>query len=368
MGSSPLYTLPMMVEIDDRKKLEEEKDIQLELFRLISEESELKPMVTRVLSSLKNWSKVDGIAIRLRQGEDFPYFKTIGFPKEFVEKENSLTILSSKNQQSLLVGDGVNLECMCGWVISRLNDASLPFFTKGGSFFTNSTSKLLSQSDEAKMPQGIRNHCNQAGYESVLLVPLRVGGKTQGLIQLNDKKKNHFSTEFVLLMERLASYISVAVVQRLAEENLKVKQTELEEMNAALKVLIRTREEALLERDREILTNVRQLILPCVERLKLGSLDIQQKSQLNILESNLKTITSPFAKRLSSVDNALTPSLLQVADMIKKGLSNKEMARLLGISVKSVETYRKRIRARLNLQNSKINLRAHLLSMENRDN
>ena len=110
--------------------------------------------------------------------------------------------------------------------------------------------------------------------------------------------------------------------------------------------------------------NVRQLVLPCIERLKLGSLDIQQQSQLKILENNLQTITTPFAGRLSSVNSSLTPSLIQVADMIKKGLTNKEMAKLLGISVQSVETYRKRIRAKLNLQNSKVNLRAHLMGMD----
>jgi DNA-binding CsgD family transcriptional regulator len=165
-------------------------------------------------------------------------------------------------------------------------------------------------------------------------------------------------------MERLAGHISVAVLQRLAEENLKIKQAELEELNAALKILIRNREEDLLEHDRGILVNIRQLILPSIERLKLGSLDLQQKSQLNILESNLETISSPFAKKLSSVNSALTPALIEVADMIKKGLTNKEIARILGISVKSVETYRKRIRERLNLKNTKMNLRAHLLSIK----
>ena len=361
---TPLYYLPMMVNINHRKKLEEEKDIQLELFRLINKDNDLKEMVESILSFLKKRSEVDAIAIRLRQGNDFPYYKTVGFPKEFVRRENSLKCFNYKHRQASQGRDQADLECMCGCVINGLYDISLPFFTNGGSFCTNSTSMLLSQSDTLQMPCGIRKHCNEAGYESVLLVPLRVGENTLGLIQFNHKEKNYFTSEFVLLMERLTSHISVAAIQRLAEENLKSKQAELEEMNAALKVLIRSREEDLLEHDRGILINIHQLILPCIERLKLGSLDIQQKSQLHILESNLKTITSPFAKKLSSANSALTPSLLQVADMIKKGLSNKEIAILLGISVKSVETYRKRIRERLHLKNSKINLRAHLINID----
>ncbi|MGB3224715.1 MAG: helix-turn-helix transcriptional regulator [Desulforhopalus sp.] len=164
-------------------------------------------------------------------------------------------------------------------------------------------------------------------------------------------------------MERLADHISVAVAQRLTEENLKAKQMELEEMNGALKVLLRNREDDLAEHDQSLLINIRQLVLPCIERLKLGSLDRQQMAQLSILESNLESITSSFAKQLASPDIALTPGLIQVADLIKKGVSNKEIAVLLGISVKSVETYRKRIRQRLNLKNSKLNLRAYLLNM-----
>ena len=360
---TPLYTLPMMVEIDDRKRLEEEKNIQLELFHLISEESDLKTMVTRVLSFFKNWSRVDAIAIRLRQGKDFPYYKTLGFPKEFVRRENSLKSSSSKNRQVPRETEHVHLEGMCGRVLNPLSATSSPFLTEGGSFFSNSTSMLFSQSDNIQLLHEMRKHCQEAGYESVLLVPLRVGGNTLGLIQLNHKEKNHFSKEVVQLMERLAGHISVAVVQRLAEEHLKVKQTELEEMNAALKVLIRNREEELLEHDRDILANVHQLILPYVEKLKLGSLDVQQQSQLNILESNLKTITSRFAQKLSSANVTLTPSLIQVADLIMKGLSNKEMASLLGVSIKSIETYRKRIRERLHLKNSKVNLRAYLIKM-----
>lgn len=361
---TPLYFLPMMVEIDDHKRLEEEKEIQLELFRMIIENSDLKTMAKRILTFLKNWSGVDAIAIRLQRGNDFPYYATVGFPKEFIQRENSLKSWDFKKRQSAKKREQASLECMCGFVINKRCDTSLPFFTDGGSFCTNSTSLLLSQSDTIKMPPGVRNHCHEAGYESVLLVPLRVGENTLGLIQLNHKEKNRFTAEFVTLMEQLAGHISVAVIHRLAEENLKIKQAELEEVNAALNVLIRKREEDLLEHDRGILMNIHQLILPCVDRLKLGSLDISQKSQLDILQSNLKTISSPFAKKLYSVNSTLTPSLIQVADMIKKGLSNKEIASLLGISVKSVETYRKRIRERLHLKNSKINLRAYLINMD----
>ena len=362
---TPLYTLPMMVEINARKRLEEEKDIQLELLRLISEDSDLNTMISNLLSLLTKWFRADAIGIRIRQGEDFPYYKTIGFPEAFVHKEKQCKNPITKSREPGAETISTVANCICNCVINRLYNSSSPFFTRGGSFFTNSARHFLSQNGNCQQfHDSGQTHCHISGYESVLLVPLRVGTNTLGLIQLNHKEKNHFTEELVLLLERLADNISVAVTQRLADERLKVKQAELEEMNITLKILIKNREEELQEHDREILANVRQLILPCVEQLKLGATDIKQKSQLNILESNLQTITSPFAKKLSSTDIALTPVLIQIADMIKKGLTSKEIARLQGVSVKTVDTYRKRIRARLKLQNSKTNLRAYLLNME----
>ncbi|WP_342245115.1 response regulator transcription factor [Pseudomonas sp. OTU5201] len=48
-------------------------------------------------------------------------------------------------------------------------------------------------------------------------------------------------------------------------------------------------------------------------------------------------------------ENELTPRELQVLSMIAKGLNNKEVARELDISVRTVETYRLSIRRKLNI-------------------
>ena len=299
---TPLYFLPMIVEIDARKRLEEEKDVQLELFGLISEKSDLKKMMDGVVCFVKDYSKADAIALRLSVSSVEATYNSVGFPAEFIAREN---VLGSQTHQNRLAA--------LHYIEQHINDDTydIPFtlFTKGGSFYTHSSSQLFLQRDILQIPFDIRKHCREVIYESILLVPLRVGDNFLGLIQLYHKNKTHFSRDYILFMERLAGHTSVAILQRLAEETLKIKQAELKEMNAALKILIRNREEDLLEHDRGILVNIRQLILPGIERLKLGSLDLQQKSQLNILESNLETISSPFAQKLSSVHSALTPSL-----------------------------------------------------------
>jgi len=56
----------------------------------------------------------------------------------------------------------------------------------------------------------------------------------------------------------------------------------------------------------------------------------------------------------------LTPREIQVADLIRNGRSNKEIAALLFLSVGTVEFYRDRIRNKLDIKNKKTNLRAYL--------
>lgn len=358
------YFVAFVYDITERKKAEQEKDVQLQLFHLISGESDFPIIVEDVLALLKTWSRVDAIAIRLRDSQDFPYYKFVGFSEEFIQKEFSLYNFEYQKKSTKCEKKQSDLECMCGRVIKGVLDPSLPFFTKRGSFHINSTSIFLSHMKDAQVVDGLRKHCNNAGYESILLVPLRVGKNTLGLIQFNHKEKDHFSSHFISLVESLAGYISVAVAQRLAESQLREKKFELEEMNSALKVIIKNRENDLLEHDRSIHVNIQQLVLPCIERLRLHSLQGQQKTQLNILENNLKSITSPFLRKKSDTNIVLTPTLAQVADMIKNGLTSKEIATMLEISVTSVETYRKRIRTRLNLKNSNINLKTYLMNMK----
>ena len=82
-----------------------------------------------------------------------------------------------------------------------------------------------------------------------------------------------------------------------------------------------------------------------------------------ILESNLKDIISPFSRRMTSTFLRLTPKELQIANMIKQGKTSKEIADLMGISSRTIETHRKNLRDKIGIGNKKVNLRTHLLSI-----
>jgi PAS domain S-box-containing protein len=151
------------------------------------------------------------------------------------------------------------------------------------------------------------------------------------------------------------------VKQRTSE--LIIQKNNLEEANIALKVLLDKRIDDKKETADNLLTNVKELIVPYLEKIKKTKLDEQQKVILSIIESNLNEITSPFARKMSQTYLNLTPVEIKVANLIRHGNNSKEIAELMSLSSRTIYNHRKNIRKKLGLENRKTNLRSHLLSI-----
>ncbi len=145
------------------------------------------------------------------------------------------------------------------------------------------------------------------------------------------------------------------------ERELQVKTGELEDLNAALRVLLKQREEDRNELEQKVLSNVKMLIMPHIEKLKTY-VDLKGLSYVNVLESNLKEIISPFAQKLSVKYLNLTNREVQIANLIKEGKTTKEIASYLNVSDSAVNVYRYHIRRKLSLS-KKHNLRSYLSSL-----
>ena len=148
------------------------------------------------------------------------------------------------------------------------------------------------------------------------------------------------------------------------ERDLKDKTHELEELNAALRVLLKRREEDKLELENNVISNLKKLVMPYIEKIKKGRIEGNDLVSLNVIESNLKDIASPFASRLSSEYLSLTPKELQVADLIKEGKTTKEIAEFMSVSPATIEIHRYHIREKLGLSRKKTNLRTYLSSLK----
>ncbi|MEW5909604.1 MAG: PAS domain S-box protein, partial [Thermodesulfobacteriota bacterium] len=148
------------------------------------------------------------------------------------------------------------------------------------------------------------------------------------------------------------------------EEELSAKTRNLEELNNALKALLQRRDEDRVEMEEKVILNVRRLIVPYLEKLKETGMNSRQLAFVRILEESLADIISPFSRTLSTKFVSFTGSEVKIANLIRQGKRTKEIARLLGISKRTVEAHRDHIRTKLGLKTSKGNLRTHLMSIQ----
>lgn len=144
------------------------------------------------------------------------------------------------------------------------------------------------------------------------------------------------------------------------DKKLERQAKNLEEVITALKVLLEQREKEKTEIKETLLVNIKKLVYPYIEKLENTGLDQETQTFVNIIKTNINDLVSPLANNLSSKYFSLTPSEIQIADLIKYGKTSKEIASMLYISPKAVAFHRGNIRKKLGLLNKKINLRSYL--------
>jgi PAS domain S-box-containing protein len=147
------------------------------------------------------------------------------------------------------------------------------------------------------------------------------------------------------------------------ERELGAKSRNLEEVNIALKVLLKRREEDKTELEEKVLLNIQELVEPYLEKLRKTQLDIDQTAYINIIATHLDDIVSPFQRNLTSKYPHLTPREIQIANLIKDGKTTKEIADMLNSSSGAIDFHRNNIRNKLGLKNKNANLRSYLLSL-----
>ena len=157
---------------------------------------------------------------------------------------------------------------------------------------------------------------------------------------------------------------------KLTGEALKKSQAELfeqkeglEEANIALKVLLKQREQDKQELEKKVLTNVKDLVLPYVEKLKNSRLKTKDKNLVEIVETHLNDVISPLLQRFINAKILLTPQETQVAGLVKDGKTSKEIADILNVSETTVNFHRKNLRVKFGLTNQRTNLRSYLISI-----
>jgi len=147
--------------------------------------------------------------------------------------------------------------------------------------------------------------------------------------------------------------------RRRAEEMLREQKETLENKNIALKELTEQIEIEKREMQRKINANVNTFLLPLVEKLKLR-MTLADGEYLQLLEQNLKELTSGYGGRLHEFDPHLTRREIDICNMVKHGLTSKEIAKMLAISEQTVAKHRQNIRKKLKIDKKQTNLATYI--------
>jgi PAS domain S-box-containing protein len=148
-----------------------------------------------------------------------------------------------------------------------------------------------------------------------------------------------------------------------SKQALEQRRQNLEEANIALKVLLRQREEDKIELEQKVLSNIKDLVFPYIEKLKLAPLRAKDKTNVQIIEDHLNEVISPLLRRLMNLNILLTPQEMQVAALVKDGKPSKEIADILHVTESTVHFHRKNLRLKFGIKNKATNLRSFLMSL-----
>jgi PAS domain S-box-containing protein len=210
------------VDVTEKRRMVRQQALVAEVLAILNRPNEWKALIIDILEAIQTSTGMEAVAIRLEQEGDFPYAAVRGFPPEFAAIESRLVDCDAAGLPKRDAQGGKALACMCGNVICGRTDAALPFFTEGGSFWTNSTTQLLASTTEKERQSATRNQCNAFGYESVALIPVRANGNTIGLLQLNDRRPDRFNAGIIQFLEELSASVGVAFKRQQTEERYRM--------------------------------------------------------------------------------------------------------------------------------------------------
>ena len=290
--------------------------------------------------------------------------------KELQKSETFSTSLLEHSPNPILVFNNDNsiryvnpaLERIIGYSSEELtgNQAPFPWWIDDPKSGDIDEHKHLLSKGVTGLEMLFRKRNGELLWVEIAVTPIRINGDLQyTLATWVDITEGKQAEE---ALKKAHDELERQVEERTAE--LAVKTSSLEEMNAALRVLLNQRETDKVTIEEKILMNVKTLVEPYLNKLKKNQLTPYQSSIVGILESNLNAIVSPFLNRLTQMELNFTHGEIQVANLVKQGKSSKEIGEMLNLSNRTIDSHRENIRRKLGIKNKKTNLRTYLSSMQ----
>jgi DNA-binding NarL/FixJ family response regulator len=146
------------------------------------------------------------------------------------------------------------------------------------------------------------------------------------------------------------------------EKELQEKNRELHDINTTLSVVLKRRDKEQSEIRREIAAKTVETVLPLLKKAQTQASG-STKNYMETAQANLLDVFSQHPHDSVLIHAKLAPRELQIIHSIRQNKSSKEIAEHLGLSLRTIESYRENIRKKLGIKNNKRNLKKFLTSI-----
>lgn len=149
---------------------------------------------------------------------------------------------------------------------------------------------------------------------------------------------------------------------KITNELIETERALLNEKNIALREILNQIGDEKKQIQTQIQSNIDRVVMPILEKLesKVGK---TEESYISLLRDSLKEIASPFVNKLETQFSKLTLREVEICNMVKTGLTSKEIASMLYTSEQTIRKQRKNIRRKLGISNDKTNLGSFLQTL-----
>ena len=226
-------------ELADRKTAEQEREMMIEILRLINRAKEIRELAAGLATLLRERTGCESVGIRYRAGSEYPFIESHEFPDGHAREGISLCPVGGEGEPDDEGLPVFSRRCRCGAIVPGEADPFHPLFAGEKTFWTNSVTDLLTESGSSR--QGVVRHtCLREEFESLALVPLRSGGETFGFLQVGDRRKDLLTPDLIAMFERIADHVAVAFAQHLGREALRESEDRFRSLveNAPVGILI----------------------------------------------------------------------------------------------------------------------------------
>ena len=145
-----------------------------------------------------------------------------------------------------------------------------------------------------------------------------------------------------------------------AFQEIEKKKQEIEEANIALRVMLDQHTKTKETIEEQISVRLKTLVTPYLDLLRQSATSEQQAETINIITAHIDSIAGSFSPKSKEILLGLSPRESLIADLVRQGKTSKDISEIIGVSVRTVETYRNNLRKKLGINNRKISLRTYL--------